>query len=213
MRATPSWYEAERVVERLGAELETTTRTLIGQGMMFRWIDPITPAGPDWESELAELERRTGPLPPAIACWYSRFEMVDLSGWVEDWCAVPPRSATPGLGAGLSRFLGDPLTIRSPGELALLIDEGFEAHRGGRVWLPISGDRRQKERSGSGALLMSWRPHSFDATIEDGQGRTFLNYVEHALSWLGYPGWADYEEIPAIVRAQRSRIMRPETHG
>lgn len=190
-------YEAR--VRRIELELVRVSASLMGAGMMFRWLDPFVLAGPEASVELAELERIVGPLPPALWAWYRRFELVDLSGWIEDWHRNPPEPRT--RRGDPSRFFGDPLVVRSPAELIGLLEAAPARHG-----LPFAADARAKERCGAGQLWLTWRPGDGDALVEDGTGRSFLAYVEGALSWLGFPGWADYENVPEVVRARRASV-------
>jgi hypothetical protein len=39
--------------------------------------------------------------------------------------------------------------------------------------------------------------------VDDGTQRSFLDYVEESVAWLGYPGWARYEDVPLEVELHR----------
>lgn len=178
---------AERTMNdyrRQMAAVRTRIERLVGvlESAGYRF-DPIFPPGPlgrpapAVEDDLARLERRVGGrVPAALAAFYREIGAVDLRG-VPPWrgCDYP------------DALIVFPLAVvLEEANVSWYPDDVFRA--------PISPDELHKEGVSGGMFYGIEIPNAGEDPIvlEEGHDLPFTRYLDHALSWGGFPGLEYY---------------------
>jgi hypothetical protein len=208
---TPPWAEAAAIaretMERVRRNLEAILAGLAGDGYVFGTEDtpgqlrpqpPWTPPPPETPAQLAELERRVGPVPLSLRAWWEQVGAVSLQGAFPDTWAEAGRLP-----------MNDPLVVDS---LAWVLEQADEWEGEGRVrpfkaWL--APDLYHKANVSGGAPYTVALPDGrADAPLDGvvvllpnpltpGTGADhletkefFVEYLRRSFRWAGFPGYA-----------------------
>jgi hypothetical protein len=162
---------------------------------------PHVPPPKSTAGDLKRLEKLAdGPVPIALRAWYEEVGGVSLLGWHS---ALFPNSDEP---MGLSGCASDPLVVYPLGEMLGYLEEQGE---GGRIEFILSPDDLAKSHtSGGGPYTIAIPDPCADPPFNDGNRRTFVNYLRHVFRWGGFPGWAGDGEPPrAEIAALTEGLM------
>ena len=173
--------DIERRIERIAIALPILVERLREFGFEFYHPDRVLPGvESDVEASIARIESDIGPVPAAVAQFWRRIGSVDLTGSHPDWrgCKHP-----------------DGLVVE-PASLAVEELEEFLADREERMAasfpyaIPIAPDAYHKEDESGGMWYNVKCPATADDPLVNDERHklTFLDYLEYALTWGGYPG-------------------------
>jgi hypothetical protein len=156
--------------------------------------------------QLGRLENMAGgPLPLSLRAWYEQVGAVSLLGYPET--LQPELHMDPGT--------GDPLMIASPDVLLRLMkEEGDEEDsplwQGGKMRLPLAPDRVFKASGGGADPYGMLIPNPCaDGIFDDGNDKTFVNYLRNALAWGGFPGWKSRKKQTREIVAKLTEGLLP----
>ncbi len=165
---------AGRRIEQIAKRL-----TLLGYG--FAEPRAVFPGPePGTEAVIERIERDVGELPAAIKAFWRQVESVNFMGEHPDWggCEYP-----------------DPIVVYPPSdavdELDRFLDDREERLRCNfPYWVPIALDDHGKENVSGGMWYnLSVPAVTDDPPLNDERHRTtFVNYLELAVHWGGFPG-------------------------
>ncbi len=169
----------------VGVQIGQIARRLFALGYEFEDPSAVFP-GPerDTDAAIARIEREAGKLPLAIKHFWSRVGSVNFIGRHTDWtgCEYP-----------------DPLFVYPPSmaldELESFLDDREERLRCNYPYfVPIAPDAKHKENvSGGGCYQLTMPRIADDPFLEEEPHRTtFVNYLEIAVRWGGFPGLERY---------------------
>ncbi len=167
--------------ERLKDAITLLVQRLRDSGYVFaRPADVLPGAESKVESNIRRIENEIGTVPQAIATFWRCIGSVDFCGHHSAWtgCEYP-----------------DPLVILPSAAAIAELDE-FVADKEERLkcnlpfLIPIAPDHYHKENVSGGMWYNIECPAVSDDPIVHDEGRDlpFLDYVEMALSWGGFPG-------------------------
>ncbi len=142
---------------------------------------PLQPPDKKTAGALKRLEKIAGgPLPLSLRAWYEEVGAVSLIGWHS---VLHPNPDEP----GASQYPPDPLVMEP---LELLLELAQQEGVDGEFALWLSPDDLTKAHTSGGDPYSIPIPNpSADAPFDDGNGRTFVNYLRHVFEWGGFPGW------------------------
>jgi hypothetical protein len=177
----------ESRIDLAGERIRVLVERLTENGYEFERPDEVFP-GPDpaTPSAIARIEREAGKLPLALKLFWLRVGAVDFSGSHPEWETCPDVD-----------FEGypDPLVVYPPSVALEELDE-FLADKDERLRcgfpfvVPIAPDDMHKADVSGGM----WYNVSIPAVADDPplndewHATTFVNYLEIALKWAGFPG-------------------------
>lgn len=173
--------EIERRIERIAEALPIIVDRLRGLGFTFRHPEQVLPGPePDVAESIRRIETEVGPVPYAVACFWTRVGSVDLAGSHDEWrrCDYP-----------------DPLVVYPPSAAIEELEE-YLADRDDRLeeglpyLIPIAPDFYHKENVGGGMWYNVNCPATTDDPIvnDERHNVTFLDYLDLAMAWGGFPG-------------------------
>jgi hypothetical protein len=144
--------------------------------------EPLEPPDGKTAAVLKRLEKMAGgPLPLSLRAWYEQVGGVSLLGWHS---TLYPNPDEP----GASRFAPDPFVMETTN---MLLEAAKMAGGEGEFALWLSPDALTKAHTSGGDPYSITIPNAAaDAPFDDGEGRTFVNYLRHVFKWGGFPGWA-----------------------
>ena len=171
----------ETRIHSVGISIHVLIKRLTEWSYQFERPDEVLP-GPEHGTEeaIARIEREIGSLPLALKLFWQVVGSVDLCGSHADWmgCDYP-----------------DPLVVYPPSVAIRELDE-FLADREERLrcnfpyLVPVAPDSYHKADVSGGM----WYNISVPAIADDpplndeSHGTTFVNYLELAITWAGFPG-------------------------
>jgi hypothetical protein len=170
----------DRIVSA-GRGIELLAQRLRAFGYLFDSPQEVFPGpAPETEQVIERIEREIGPLPLAIKLFWRRVGSVNFMGEHPEWegCAYP-----------------DPLVVFPPIYALDELDQ-FLADREERLRcdfpyvVPIAPDPINKENASGGMWYNLNVPAvADDPPLNDEQhGTTFVNYLDLAIRWGGFPG-------------------------
>jgi hypothetical protein len=135
-----------------------------------------------------------GPLPLSLRAWYEQVGSVSLLGYPSTLhfdAEVP---------------VGDPLMIASLDSMLREMKEEWNDRENSSSWwqdgkirLPLAPDDHAKEGDCGEPYDMVIPNLCADGIFEDGNKRTFVNYLRNAFAFGGFPGWKRKKQIREIV--------------
>jgi hypothetical protein len=145
--------------------------------------------------QLAKLEKMAGgSLPLSLRAWYEQVGSVSLLGY----------PSTLHLDGDVSA--GDPLMIASLDSMLREMKEEWDDRenssswwRDGKIWLPLAPDDDAKDGDCGETYEMVIPNLCADGIFEDGNKRTFVNYLRNAFAFGGFPGWKRKKQTRDIV--------------
>jgi hypothetical protein len=189
VRADNLWLEAAEVtretMRRARTNVERLLELLPANGYQFSDdanVQVFVPPPADIVGQLDRLERRIGPLPLALRCWFEEVGLVNLMGEHPAW----------------DYDYTDPLVVEAPVDYIESEFDEWEADRNsewnrGAFTVDLAPDYMHKANVSGGPPysmavpsegvdgLLLWEPHQ----------TTFVNYLRICFRWGGFPGW-DY---------------------
>ena len=175
----------EARINLIGESLRDLVRHLGEHGFEFERAEEVLP-GPESDTveAIARIEKEVGVLPEALKLFWFRIGSVDLCGSHRKW--------------GGAEY-PDPLVV-APVSFALTELEDFLGDKEERLrfncpyCVPIAPDYFHKANvSGSMYYNVSVPAVAADPPLNDEWHKTtFVNYLEIALSWAGFPGLDRY---------------------
>jgi len=179
----PKLLESEEVhqaVAAAGAQARELARQQIAKSFAKPSV-PLQPADKKTAAALKRLEKLAGgPLPLSLRAWYEQVGAVSLLGWHS---TLHPNPDEP----GASGYGPDPL-VMEPLDMLLELADQMGAEGEFSLWLSPD-DLTKAHTSGGDPYSITIPNPSADAPFEDGNGRTFVNYLRHVFQWGGFPGW------------------------
>lgn len=165
----------------IGVQLAALRGRLLRLGYQFREPELVLP-GPatDVEDVISQIESEAGRVPEALKCFYRRIGSVNFLGAHPEWggCEYPDALVVD----PISVALGELDNLRNDREEYLAANEVFR--------LPIAPDAFHKEDVSGGMWYNVAIPSEGDdpALADEPHETTFLNYLEIAIRWGGFPG-------------------------
>jgi hypothetical protein len=174
-----------RLQENGGSKAGADASEIVRQEIARSYAKPNVPLrapGKKTPAQLKRLEKIAGgPLPLSLRAWFEQVGTVTLMGWHSALHPNPDEG-------GASQFPPDPFVIEP---LDLIVEFVGEFEDEGEFALPLSPDDLTKAHSSGGGPYSITIPNpSADAIFEDGNGRTFVQYLRRVFEWGGFPGWA-----------------------
>jgi hypothetical protein len=177
----------EEQIDSIGGRLQILRQRLDEEGFQFDNEDEVLP-GPDDDTDeiIEEIENEAGVIPVSLKLFWQRVGSVNFCGGHPDWQLDPdcePEGYT------------DPIFVYPPSvaleELESFLSDKEERLRCSFPYLvPIAPDFKHKADVSGGM----WYNISVPAVADDPplnaewHKTTFLNYLEIALKWAGFPG-------------------------
>lgn len=183
----------EAHIELVGRRINQLAGRLRDSGFEFDHPDEALP-GPELHASeaIARIENEIGALPLALKLFWMRIGSVNLCGFHPDWL---PHSNLEG------DYYPDPLVIAPPSlaiaELEEFLADKAERERCGFPYcVPIAPDDKHKANVSGGMYYnISVPAVADDPPLNDEWHRTtFVNYLERAVSWAGFPGLERYPD-------------------
>jgi len=175
----------EARINLIGESLRDLVSRLSERGFEFERAEEVLP-GPkvDAEDAIARIEREAGLLPEALKLFWLRVGSVDLCGSHPEWEGAE---------------YPDPLIVAPP-SFALEELDDFLNDKEERLrcdcpyYVPIAPDYYHKANvSGGMSYNISVPAVGDDPPLNDEWNKTtFVNYLEIALTWGGFPGLSRY---------------------
>lgn len=175
----------EARINLIGESLRDLVSRLSERGFEFERAEEVLP-GPEVDAEdaIVRIEKEAGPLPEALKLFWLRIGSVDLCGSHPEWEGAE---------------YPDPLVVAPPSfameELDDFISDKEERLRCGcPYYVPIAPDDYHKANvSGGMCYNISVPAVGDDPPLNDEWHKTtFVNYLEIALTWGGFPGLLRY---------------------
>jgi hypothetical protein len=147
--------------------------------------------------QLYKLEKMAGgPLPLSLRAWYEQVGAVSLLGYTGTLLS----------GKDVPSGGPDPLIIYSQDLALQMMKEDWDEREDsawwqhGRIRLPLAPDRVFKAGGGGcGPYEMVIPNLCADGIFEDGNKRTFVNYLRNVFECGGFPGWKHKKQTHEIV--------------
>ena len=175
----------EARINLIDESLRDLVSRLSERGFEFEHAEEVLP-GPEVDAEdaIARIEKEAGLLPEALKLFWLRIGSVNLSGSQPEWDGAE---------------YPDPLVIAPP-SFALQELEDFLSDKEERLrcnypyYVPIAPDCYHKANvSGGMCYNISVPAVAADPPLNDEWHKTtFVNYLEIALTWAGFPGLSRY---------------------
>ena len=169
----------------VSSQIGQIAKRLFALGYEFHDPSSVFP-GPEDETDQAimRIEREAGRLPLAIQLFWRHVGSVNFIGKHKDWTGCD---------------YTDPLFVYPP-SMALDELDSFLDDREDRLrcsypyFVPIAPDAKHKENvSGGGCYYLSMPAINDDPILEEEPNQTtFVNYLERAVRWGGFPGLQRY---------------------
>lgn len=180
----------EARIDSVGRRIKILAERLEEHGFEFERPDGVFP-GPEPETNAAitRIEREAGALPLALKLFWQQVGSVDFCGTHPEWELLP---GYPGFEPDL---YPDPLIVAPPSAALVELDE-FLADKAERLKcnfpyvVPIAPDSYHKaDVSGGMFYNVSVPAIADDPPLNDEWHKTtFVNHLEIALKWAGFPG-------------------------
>jgi hypothetical protein len=177
----------EEQIDSIGERLEILSRRLTEMGFQFEYPDEALP-GPEEDAEEAieRIESEISPLPLSLRLFWLRIGSVNFCGHHPDWDIESNDN---------SEGYPDPIVVCPPSAaVAELEDFLFDKEERLRCnypyAVPVAPDFYHKaDVSGGMPYNISVPAVSDDPPLnEEWHKTTFLNYLEIAVKWAGFPG-------------------------
>lgn len=175
----------ETRINLIGESLRDLVARLSDHGFEFELAEEVLP-GPEMDTQeaIARIEKEAGVLPEALKLFWLRIGSVDLCGSHPDWEGAE---------------YPDPMVV-APASFALQELEDFLSEREERLrcnfpyHVPIAPDDYHKANvSGGPEYCISVPAVAADPPLNNEWHKTtFVNYLEIALTWAGFPGLSRY---------------------
>ena len=177
----------EERIDSIGNRLQILKKRLTEKGFQFEYPDEVFPGPDDDAAEAIErIESEAGPLPLSLKLFWLRIGTVNFCGQHPDWEIESD---------GDSEGYPDPVMVFPPSvaveELEDFLSDEEERLRCDLPYaVPVAPDLLHKADVSGGM----WYNISVPAVAEDPplndewHKTTFLNYLEIAVKWAGFPG-------------------------
>jgi hypothetical protein len=173
--------EISQIIERTERRFESLRDFLRDSGFVFQYPDEVFPGAAEGvERMMAEIDAKAGRVPEALRQFYTMIGSVNFNGYHPDWngCEYPDALIIFPLNYAeveLSEYLYDKEGYRA----------AYDSFR-----IPIAPDHHHKEGV-SGGMWYGVPVPSADLDpplLEEPHETSFLQYLEIALHWGGFPG-------------------------
>ena len=160
---------------------------------------------PDMRANILNIERQIGPLPLALRVWYEQVGGINLYGFHPGWLKYIQYPTH------LMNYC-DPLQVYVLDDM--LLSRLLEKHRERPMkHFEFAPDRNFKDnRSGTSTPYdIQWHDAGIDGTLplNSSPKVTFVEYLRICFRWGGFPGMANWPEVPVEDLATLTRGLLP----
>jgi hypothetical protein len=144
---------------------------------------------PDMKANISKLDQQIGPLPLALRVWYEQVGAVNFYGYHSGWLKYVQ------FPTHLMNYC-DPLQVYVLD--TSLVNHLLEKHRPTPMkHFEFASDENFKDnRSGSGTPYdIQWHEAGIDGMLPS-SNLTFVKYLRTCFQWAGFPGMANWPEVP-----------------